>query len=157
MSTSRVSSINQDIWQLIQTNTPTSGTTSSFSSLSGYKTYMLVFNNINTAAAAIYRIRFNSDTGNNYALLVSAGGSYYEGSSFFPLLSYTSIGPHSGYLLINDANLTTPKRVELAGTYYVGSGSKGIYLGSSAVTSIEVGLNTSSFSSGTISLYGIAL
>jgi hypothetical protein len=156
MAVGTVSSINQDNWQLVQTNTPTSGTTSSFSSLSGYKTYMLVFNNINTAASATYRIRFNSDTGNNYALLVNAGGSYLEGGSFFPLLGFVTTGPHSGYLLINDANTTTPKRVELAGSYYVGGGAKGIYLGSSAVTSIEVSLNTSSFSSGTISLYGIA-
>ena len=156
MATGTVSSVNYDNWQLIQTNTPTSGTTSSFTSLSGYKKFMLTFNQINTASSATYRIRFNSDSGNNYGHTATAAGSYASENSSILLLGYVTGGPHSGYVLIDDVLTSSPKRVEVGGSYYVGSGSKGIWLGTSAITSIEFSISTSSFSSGSISLYGIA-
>ena len=156
MAVNTVSSVNYDNWQLIGTNLTTSGTTSSFSSLSGYKRLMFTFNGVNTAANCAYRIRFNSDSGNNYAYLATAGGSYATTDSSILLLSFNTTGPHSGYVLIEDVLTSSPKRVEVAGNYYVGSGGKGIWLGTSPITSVDFSISTSTLNAGSVSLYGIA-
>ena len=156
MAIGTVSSVNYDNWQLIQTNTPTSGSTSSFSSISGYKRLMLTFNQVTSAASANFRLRFNGDTGSNYGYLANAAGSYTDSSSSITLLGFVSGGGHSGYALIEDVLTSSPKRVEVAGSYYIGNGGKGIWLGTSPITSIDFSLSTSTFSSGSISLYGIA-
>jgi len=156
MATGTVSSVNYDNWQLIGTNTTTSGTTSSFTSLSGYKRFMLTFKEVNTAANCAYRIRFNGDSANNYAYLASSAGSYATTDSSILLLSFNTTGPHSGYMLIEDVLTSAPKRVEVAGNYYFVSVCKGIYLGTSPITSIEFSISTSTLNAGSISLYGIA-
>ena len=156
MAVGQVSSTNYDNWQLIGTNTTTSGTSSSFSSISGYKRLMLTFNNINTAANAQYRIRFNSDTGNNYAYSARIDGSTTSEISYIGLLGFVTTGPHSGYVLIEDVLTSSPKRIEVGGSYYVSNGGKGIWLGTSAITTIEFSLSASAFNAGSISLYGIA-
>ena len=68
MAVGTVSGTNpDDAWQLITTNTPSAAASSTFSSISGYKKLMLVFNKYTTSAAGPANVRFNSDStnGNN--------------------------------------------------------------------------------------------
>ena len=156
MAVNTVSSVNYDNWQLIGTNTTTSGSSTSFSSISGYKRLMLTWTRAYSNAAANYYLRFNSDSGNNYGYTANGGGNYQSEPSAIGLLGFNSADYQSGYVLIEDVLTSTPKRVEVGGSYYIGSGCKGIWLGTSPITSLSVSLSTSTFGAGSWSLYGIA-
>ncbi len=60
----------------------------------------------------------------------------------------------TGYAVFNSTDKTTPKFLEDAGGSALGY-SNGIYLGTSAITAVEV-FSGAGFTAGSIALYGIA-
>lgn len=157
MAVGTVSSINDDVWQLIATNTPSAATSSTFSSISGYKKLMVVFSGTRTDVD-YFRLRFNGDTTvANYggsAVLYSNLGQWGGGNSYIPFVGYfDSPGTASvDAAIIDYANVDTPKLIQLYGSRTtVGNG---VYLGN-AITSIILSPNSGTFT-GTIKLYGIA-
>lgn len=156
MATGQVSSISDDNWQLVATNTTTSGTTFTFSSLSGYKKYMLVWDTIVTTANSQIYLTFNSSSTNYSGVSSGDGlnsGLYY--TSRINLSAYNNT-LHAGHIYIDYVNQTAPKIVD--GHFNdnsVGGFVKGMWNGGSAVTSIVI-TSSSAFTSGSVSLYGIA-
>jgi hypothetical protein len=158
MAVGTVSSVSDDVWQLIATNTPSAVTSSTFSSISGYKKLMLTYQIPTLSAGTNLALRFNSDsTAGNYAsttaLYTSAGGA--RNNSKLNLLGYAVDTEAYGYIVIADANKTTPKWVEDIGGQQVGYGN-GIYFGSSEISSILVFTDAAQTMTGTLKLYGIA-
>lgn len=157
MASGTVSSVQQPNWQLIQTNTTTSGTTSTFTGLSGYSQYLVTYS-FSSGAASPY-LNFNSDsTSGNYAGYIQNATNISVMSTAIPL-HYQSNTASSfyGYVTISNANQTTPKFVSgvTAAAPYGGIITSS-YFAASAITSITITTNTGTFSSGTITLYGIA-
>ena len=155
MAVGQVSSISQDNYQLIATNSPTSGLTSTFT-FSGYKKLLLTFNYTTASGTRAY-MQFNgSDT--NYG-----GGTWvneYNGNFF---VTNTAVGldgitttPHDGYAIIENAAAGAPKIIKGASNNngYVSS-IDSCWNNTAAVTSLVVTVGAA-FSTGSISLYGIA-
>jgi hypothetical protein len=155
MAVGQVSSISGDNWQLIATNSPTSGTTTTFSGLSGYKKYILAFSALNsTNNPSDYKVTFNSSS------------SGYTSRSESPTSAVTSnedirIGRGTAldaYLTIDNANLEVPKIVQGVGSP---SGSDGYlvygaWVTASAITSITITISAGTYNSGSVRLYGVA-
>lgn len=161
MAVGQVSSLTGDNWQLIATNTPTSGTSTSFTSLSGYRKYRLIWSALTFSGSAVAMLRFNSDSNNNYI----GGASGYSSAtsecwSTAAIVTGTSSTTHYGFIDVEDADKTFPKKMQGAWTNQdtgIGDVLNGIYIGSSAITSIAL-LDSSgnTISSGTVYLYGLA-
>jgi len=155
MAVNTVSSISQDNYQLIATNTTTSGLTSSFS-FAGYKKLLLTFNYTTASGTRAY-IQFNGVT-TGYG-----GGTWvneYNGQFF---VTNTAVGldgiscsGHDGYAVIENAATGTPKIIKGASNNdgYVSSIDSS-WNNTAALTSLLVTVG-SAFSTGSISLYGIA-
>lgn len=146
-----------DNWQIISTNTVTTGSTTSFTGLSGYKKLMVTFKGITLNTSGWLYLRFNSDsTANNYGsttgLYTTAGGNRSADSILLNGLADTSM---TGYAVFNSTDKTTPKFLESIGGTAVGYGN-GIYLGTSAINAVEV-FTGAQYTAGSISLYGIAV
>ena len=155
MATGTVSSISQDNYQLIATNTTTSGTTSTFT-FSGYKKLMLAWNGVSSSGGILY-MTFNSSSSG-----YSGGAWGNEQNGIFSVvtgqisLSARSGDTQSGCVVIENTSATAPKTVN--GTsdgngyiYTVG----GTWNNTEAVTSLIVN-GGGTFTAGSISLYGIA-
>jgi hypothetical protein len=145
-----------DNWQLIATNTVTTGSTTSFTSLSGYRKLMVTFKGVTLNANGWLYLRFNSDsTNNNYGsavgLYTSNGGNRSSDSIILTGIAETAM---TGYAVFHSTDKTTPKFLEDAGGSTLGY-SNGIYLGTSAITAVEV-FSGAGFTAGSIALYGIA-
>lgn len=158
MAVGTVSASNtDDIWQLIATNTPSAATTSTFSSISGYKKLMLTYQ-LTCASNARYYVRLNSDsTAGNYGgmtlLWASLGGARPDDRLMMTAYPDTST---TGYWVLADTDKTTPKFIEKFGGVSVGT-LNGIYLGTSSVSSLTIAENDGGYAfSGTIKLYGVA-
>jgi hypothetical protein len=154
MAISTVSSISDDVWQLIATNTPSAASSSSFTSISGYKKLMVTWQL--TGVTGYLGARFNNDTtSGNHAGSADMFGAYGERfyTTFLPINAYID-SDTGGYATFKDTDKTTPKFIDEIGGR---SGTKagGIYFGTSAVTQLDVVVTTGTFS-GTIKLYGIA-
>ena len=80
MAVNTVSIINDDTWTLIQTNATTTGTTSTFSNLSGYKEYLLNFKLVSLTAGNI-ALKFNSLTTGYFGGAERIGGWETAGST----------------------------------------------------------------------------
>lgn len=144
MATGTVSSVDPgEIWQLIETKTPSASSSETFSSISGYRTLMISYKSLSlSSAGADMRLRINGNgTAGNYP---GAGGYIYWGYG----VSY------SGYALIFDANQAVPHRVQ---THYgdVADAKNSFYGSPDAVTSLVVSPSAGTFS-GTFYLYGLA-
>ena len=156
MAVSNVSTVDSEVWQLITTNTPSAVTTSSFTGISGYKKLMLTYQIAQAAGDRLY-IQFNSDsTLRNYGMTVGLYGSQnmQRSDSKWYLTSYNDADT-AGYIVIADADKTTPKWIERIGGFGSGYGN-GVYLGTSAVSTILVTNDGPNNMTGTIKLYGIA-
>ena len=121
MAVGTVSGVSDDVWQLIATNTASAVTTSTFSSISGYKKLMMVFTG-NRSAADGFWMRFNSDTTvANYggsSILWSTLGSWSAGDSIIPLIGYSNDASTTATVavaIIDYANVDTPKLIEIFG------------------------------------------
>lgn len=168
MAVGQVSSITGDKWQLIATNTPTSGTSSSFTSLSGYKKYKLVWDSVIVSASSFYSlvVTFNGST-TKYAAGTSVFNDNSESNNSvsdvkIPLYPYTYNDTRTnGWLDIDNALEAIPKTVNGYG-YGTNTGYlvrlEGGWYDTAAITSIAVSTwsGSATFTSGNIKLYGIA-
>lgn len=161
MAVNTVSTSSLQNWQLIATNATTSGTSSTFSGLAGYKRFMLSWKSISLSSGLGINIRFNSDaTSNNYAsIYYGTSGSSIGVESTKILLS--SVGNNSnnfsGTIYIDNVLEAAPKMIDGVGQEGGGSAAgviKATWINESAITSIA--LLGGTFSGGSISLYGIA-
>ena len=161
MATGTVSSLSGDNWQLVATNTPTSGTSTSFTSLTGYRKYRVIWSALTFSGSAVAMLRFNSDSNNNYIGAASGyGTSSSEGWSTAAIVAGTAGTTHYGFIDVEDADKTFPKKMQGAWDNQdigVGDVLNGVYIGSNAITSITL-LDSSgnTISSGTVYLYGLA-
>jgi hypothetical protein len=158
-----------DTWTAISTiNTTNSATAFTFSSLSGYKQYKVVFNNCGAGTNQNWYFQINgSATTYNY-MSRQLNSSSWTASGSNGGLDQVGMAPQvslarlSGYLKVLDANTTGAKIIE--GTFYStqlnGTASTWWdvigcnYASTSAVTSITFGCNTSGLVVGQATLYG---
>lgn len=165
MAVGTVSGSTSDNWQLIATNTPSAASSSTFSSISGYKTLMLVYSGTFTASGngtnTEFRLTFNSDTTlANYGgaqVLWQGLGTYNGTNAYIPFIGYqenlsSTTGAIVQYGIINNANSNIPKIIELGGSRT--TAATGIYIGN-AITSITLAPGTGTIT-GNFYLYGIA-
>lgn len=152
-------------WTHISTTTP-SGSTYSFSGLSGYKKYRIVCSSIKCSAGSVIGFRINNNSSSIYDRFGIGGGN---GSPWY-VTSQETTYHYSGYnagtgssgmsceYTIDAADLTGIKTIDgylimFDGGQY-GANMKSIVNQTSAVTSIQLISLASSFASGTISLFG---
>jgi len=154
MAVGTVSASNtDDIWQLIATNSPSSASNSSFTSISGYKKLMITWQL--TGVTAVIQMRFNGDTTDgNYGSVAVMFTTYANRNTDRISLTGHTDSPNTGYVIFRDTDKTTPKIMDELGGMDASVGS-GIWLGSSAVTQVDIFPYSGSFS-GTIKLYGVA-
>jgi hypothetical protein len=150
MATGTVSSVTGDVWQLISSVTA-SGSSVNFSSLSGYKKYLVVGRAVYTASGNNYALVINDDT--------TAGDYTYNSgnSAFIQIGSGTSSATGNAFwATIDDADKAIPHEIQAKATANT-NWAKDYFVTTSAVTKITVTTVTAdTFSGGTISLYGIA-
>jgi hypothetical protein len=164
MATGSVSAIDQDTWQLIQTNTTTSGTTSTFSGLTGYKEYIIAWENVSQDTNGQAFLQFNSDTGNNYfggIILLEAGDAKRNKRDRIKLSWDDFRTTVNGYLSIKNVNNGAPKFVD--GLFLDSTENnwnvvvRGGWTSISPITSIVITAGGSgTFTAGSMKLYGIA-
>jgi hypothetical protein len=156
MATGTVSSISGDNWQLVATNTPTSGTTNTttFSSLSGFKKYMVMLKTGQTSAGSFY---FTINGGSGGGVIgggyINKGSQGQANSSGTLVLSDGNTGTMHGGVIIDNTDKPGPKNVIINGTGGIGGGWLDV---NSSVTSITISADTNFTTTPTFILYGIA-
>jgi len=157
MAIGTVSSISGDNWQLVSTNPYTSATSVTASGLTGYKKYMIVWNNTAVTTADNTFIRFNSDStaGNYISSTFYANGSGASASVINQIITeYNLSAANVGYVIIDNADKSVPKEVT---GYSSASASwiRGLYNSTSPITSVTYTKLSGTFT-GTLTVYGIA-
>lgn len=161
MAVNTVSTSSLQNWQLIATNTTTSGTSTTFSGLAGYKAFMVTWKGVNFSAASVLSMRFNSDTTNhNYSSIFLGVGSTsanLESAKIVLSSGGNSSTGFDGFVSITNVLEIAPKVVSGVGTdgsASYGGKVEGAWLNEAVMTSISLFGGT--FTAGSISLYGIA-
>lgn len=147
-----------DNWQLIATNTPSAASVSSFTSLSGYKKFWLVYKNVTTSISSQLALRFNSDsTSGNY------GGDSFWASTYVEswvqdarIVAVSGSSFYGGSVII-DNSLPAIHTITVNPSYYNTVGG-GVWMPTTAtdITQIDFRTTAGGTLSGTIYLYGIA-
>ena len=150
MAVGTVSSINDDVWQLIGSSSLTSGTSYSFTSISGYKTLMLTFKGVTTSANSYMAVRLNNDsTAGNY--------SQFTGESETRFLVSGNAITRAGGVIIHNANQDVPHKVELTTYSAPEAANLAFYLDPTAINRVDlISRESYAFTAGTVYLYGIA-
>lgn len=158
MAVNTVSIINDDTWTLIQTNATTTGATSTFSNLSGFKEYILNFKLVSLTAGNI-NIKFNSITTGYFGGTERVNGYECGGSTSGVYVTVSDyLSNFTGIVNIKNAKNGAPKF--LTGVMSP-PGNTNIHRaigGNTAtdeITSLIITAGTGSFSNGSIELYGI--
>jgi hypothetical protein len=159
MAVGTVSGVNLDEqWQLIATNTPSAASSSSFTSISGYKKFWLVYKNMSNSTNSEYYLRFNSDsTAGNYAGTTLWYSTYVEAdNTLVRLTAINTTATNVGGSAVIDNSFKDVHRVDVDASLYASKGTA-IWMPSSPsdITSISFGSTAGTFT-GTIYLYGIA-
>jgi hypothetical protein len=160
--------------------TALTGSSVTVSGISGKETIYVLLSDVQMDTnEATMRIRINADTGANYqfygsaytvkttyaASIFGSTGSGGSGETQINLAKSSSSGTsiYRGGFTIQAANSTGIKTVDTAGGFTNGSGEnntsnnfRGIYTGSSTVSSVTIFANTGNFSSGTVYVYTTA-
>lgn len=157
-----------DIWvQIGTTQTPTTGSSVSFTSIPAVKKLRLVVDNLQLTAAATPRVTLNNDTSTSYV----NDWVYYDGTRYHgrvQKLAYWQIGTATDTVdifadwLIDYANLTMPKAITQGysrcnGTTLSIGEQYGTYQSTAVINRLDLTLSTSTFSAtntGTIAIYG---
>jgi hypothetical protein len=151
MAVGTVSGINpEDNWQLISSVTA-SGTSVTFSSLTGYKHLWITGRGITKSASDYVAMRPNNDaTTGNYALTWSVGTTNTS------LIAGTTATAQGVSAKIYNIDQAIPHKID--GTYDGNQwGPADSYVNPVAITSLVIyNYTTGSFTGGTLSLYGIA-
>lgn len=142
-----------DTWTLVSSQALTSGSTHTFSSISGYRKLRLVAPKLTSALGAKWQIRWNGVTSSVY-WYTSTGGT---GDFDLPAIELNASTSNSMRFDIEFpvANQSVPQYGEvwtptLTKTYIAANSSPG------AINSVTLLLSTSTFASGTLYLYGVA-
>ena len=157
MATSTVSALDPSAWALISTTTiATSATTQTISGLNGvYKELRIAWRI--TSGNDYLGLRFNGDSNDNYSgtALTPDFLSTVNQTKTAIWLGQTSASTHIGFADWENCNLTLPK-ICTRSLDTVGFGGNGIYVGTSAITSVSlVNLSNGNISAGgTIWLWG---
>lgn len=148
-------------WTVISSVTPT-GTSTVFSSLSGYKKYRIVYFSTNTTESSL-TLRINGDTGNNYAHSYWGGATSnnYIKSDVNTTDSINIVGASLngrwGILEFENASLGTYKLVTIRQGARAGNNTHnegiGVWRSTSAITSITMN-ESISYTGGNITLLG---
>ena len=153
-------------WSLVSSNTPTGVSTYTFSGLGGYSKYRILIPTIKCATSTdTLSVRFNSDSGNNYAYGYSAifpSAPYLDSASSVGTgISIGNIDTTLNSMLqldVDNALLSAPKFISGIHNSELNAINKQItaqYITSSALTSITVFTSIGhNFTSGTIYLFG---
>ncbi len=151
MAVSNVSTIDSENWQLITTTTITASTASyNYTSISGYKTILIVGKNIVKSAANYSIIQLNGDNSAGAYGMNAQGGS---STQFY--MTGNEAGPGAFAFTLYDVDKALPHRVGVG--YNTNASSENqYYTNPVAITSILVALNSGTYTSGTIYVYGIA-
>jgi hypothetical protein len=153
MAVGTVSGVNlDDQWQLITTTTISSGTaTYTYNSLSGYKTILITGKDIVRSGGGTGQIRLNGNSSaGSYAQNSQSGGD----SRFY--ITGNSGGPAAFAGIIYNVNQAIPHKVDIGYSNAASNANNTYYTDPVAITSIELGLDSGTYTSGTIYLYGIA-
>jgi hypothetical protein len=138
--------------------------TVTFSTISGAYTDLVLIAETDQTASSISLIRFNGDTGSNYSSTIISGTGSTVGSSITTNATSVNFTQTSANLqltlanIMNYSNTTTYKTFLLRRNDTAGSlgASVGLWRSTSAITSIDLISNASTFLAGsTFTLYGI--
>jgi len=160
MAVGTVSSTSDDVWQLIATATPTSGTSFTLASgLAGaYKELMIVYRNLTYSASGLLATLNADTTVGNYGVTNQWQSYIQVGDNNIPATGYTSYTTSRvGFVKIKNANQAVPH--ELSGGGYQTGYLSGLYAPTTpaVITSVEIQTSaTVAFTGGTCLLYGIA-
>jgi hypothetical protein len=150
------SSVVDNPWQLIATNTPTGVTTTAFTSIAGYKKLMVVWKVLTTSSAVELYLRVNNDsTAGNYATRnATYGAGDIESSDKIALNGY-SRNTNTGMIVIENVNQSTPHQISdfANNTTYTFFGS---ILLADPITRVDIFNNGSNFTGGSVQLWGVA-
>jgi hypothetical protein len=157
MAVGTVSGIEQENnWQLISTNTPTSGTATTFTSISGYKRLMVVWKALTTGTSQWLYLKVNDNTtAGNYASHTGYPGVNDNSASTTIILNGHTRAINSGMLIIENANQSTPHETSLSIDYGYSYADPSILL-ADPITRVDIWISASSFTGGTVQLWGIA-
>jgi hypothetical protein len=156
MAVGTVSSVNDEVWQLISSQTASTSAAITFSSLSGYKKYMVIWKNV-ASPSAVLRLKVNNDnTAGNYASSTQyVGDGNAQISQAHINLDGLADTIHSGLIVIEDADKSMPHRISSYASYLSSAATHAI-LNIDPITRIDLYLSTGNLTSGTVALYGIA-
>lgn len=152
MAVGTVSGITPDNWQLLETLSPSSATTSTSTvSLSGYKTLMLTWS-LTCSVTDRILFYFNGDTGANYASVAYNGSANVSDTTSIETRTSNTTNLQTGNSIIYYANIAAPKIVDTIASNAVARAS---WFTATALSSISFKTTGNTFS-GTIKIYGIA-
>ena len=149
-------------WTVVATATPNNTVnTYTFSGLSGYKLYKVVYY-ITMSAIDRVGLRINGDAGSNYTYAysnISSGGASGDVISGGTLYGINASGsPAIGYYLINNATIGAYKDIQFnSGTGGVSARNgfgTGVWQNTATITSITVLSSSNNFTAGHIALLG---
>ena len=160
--------------ELIETKTGSGSATLDFNSIGSYNVHFLTYNNLDTGTNSDYaQIRLSNDSGtsfetSNYQRAVQYGGTNggfgenrTTSANRFDILSFSNAGtPMNGYVYFYNLGDSTKYSFvthhSSIGTIYMYFGSQ-VYTVAETINAIRVFNNSAgNFTSGSISLYGIA-
>lgn len=152
MAVGTVSGVNpDDAWQSISSVTA-SGSSVAFSSLSGYKKYMIIAKSITNSAASTVLMTFNG-TSTNYESIIEQQDRTQSGI----YVSYLANDATPGWMTtINNADSSTGPKTTFGWESNYSATIYGFWDNTSPITSITLTRSTGTFTGGTITLYGVA-
>jgi len=160
MAVNTVSTVTYDNWQTISTLATTSGTSVTFSSISGYKRFMVALTGVGNTTSDYLILQFNSTT-SGYASFAGYNTAFaYQATNTGIALNGNTDTTISGVCYIENVLASAPKTT--TGTFFgnasgAGYTAQGAWINTSAITSITVkGLSGYAFNAGSVTLYGIA-
>jgi hypothetical protein len=144
-----------DTWTLISSQSLTSGSSHTFSSISGYRKLRLTSGvGITASGATGFRVRINTDTGNNYARGGNSGTSAGTASNAAFMELSTGVATSLFQIDCDTANQSVLQIFN--GTSSGFAPWFGLYGVAGAITDVTLLLQAGTFSSGTLYLYGVA-
>jgi hypothetical protein len=156
MAVGQVSSITGEQWQLITTNTPALATSTTFSSLSGYKSYLVLFNSTTVTTNTQIYVDINGGAGagvGNAYYFQNSGNSGGTGSGAQIKLTGAVNSAFNGWFKIDNATSSNVKQLSGGGSQQLGIGA-GWWNHTDPVTSFTFSFDGTI--SGSFALYGIA-
>lgn len=160
------SPVSSEDWQVISSVTA-SGSTVSFTSISGYRKLKVIASPTTSSTGASVSVRFNSDSGSKYSFIRQRSTDTAAGVLSVPVRTTSiDVGPAGNSfgvsLSVENINTTGVKTFQGYNTS-TGSGfsysteiPQGDYETTSAITSLQV-ITGSTFTGGNVTLFGVAL